>query len=215
MALFYLGQVDDKLLLSLVLEVSALRRAIRHRVTVGVVGSPSSGKDAAIKALFGIDSGNVNPVAGSTSEVEITRLQGATALYIVNTPGMGDVVESVTEQAKQVLDLIDVFVYVVNAQGGVQARELADYQACLAKKRPVLAVVNKIDTLRQEDRERYLEDARAKLAAPEEHFMSAAFDPLPQLYDEPIHLDEARTWLENQLIRLGKDPQELPWVGIS
>ena len=174
LGIFYLARPRDELLLPAVVELSALRRTVRHRVTVGVVGSPSSGKDAAIKAIFGIDSGNVNPVAGSTREVEITRLKNATALYVVNTPGMGDVIASVTEEAKQVLDLIDLFVYVVNAQGGVQARELADYRACVARDRPVLAVVNKIDTLRESDRERYLIDARGKLGAPESGFLAAA-----------------------------------------
>ncbi|MEZ4315883.1 MAG: GTPase [Myxococcota bacterium] len=213
LTLFWLGRPRDDLLLPAVLEVSALRQTVKHRVTVGVVGSPSSGKDAAIAAIFGIDSGNVNPVAGSTKEVEITRLAESTALYVVNTPGMGDVIERVTEEARQVLDLIDVFVYVVNAQGGVQARELADYRACVARQRPVLAVVNKIDTLRESDRERYLADARQKLGAPEDDFLSAAFDPLPQLADAPIGLDAVRSWIESRLEGLGKDPRELPWRG--
>jgi GTP-binding protein EngB required for normal cell division len=212
LSLYWLAKPKDDVLLPAILEVSRLRQAVMHRVTVGVVGSPSSGKDAAIVALFGLDSGNVNPVAGSTKEVEITRLPDATALYVVNTPGMGDVVESVTEEAKQVLDHIDVFLYIVNAQGGVQAREKADYDACVRSGRPVLAVVNKIDTLREGDRERYLTDARAKLGVDEEDFLAAAFDPLPQLADAPIGLDEVRAWVERHLIALGKDPRELPWV---
>jgi GTP-binding protein EngB required for normal cell division len=213
LAVAWLGRARDDVLMPAVLEVSALRQTVRHRVTVGVVGSPSSGKDAAIKAIFGIDSGNVNPVAGSTKTVEIARLDGATALYVVNTPGMGDIIEQVTEEARQVLDLIDVFVYIVNAQGGVQARELEDYRRCLARQRPVLAVVNKIDTLRESDRERYLADARQKLGAPEDDFLAAAFDPLPQLSDEPIGLDAVRTWITTSLQALGKDADELPWQG--
>lgn len=212
LAVAWFGRPRDEVLLPAVLEVSALRQTVRHRVTVGVVGSPSSGKDAAIRAIFGLDSGNVNPVAGSTRSVEITRLQASTALYVVNTPGMGDVIEEVTEEARQVLELIDVFVYVVNAQGGVQARELADYRACVARERPVLAVVNKVDTLRASDRERFLADAREKLGAPEAHFLPAAFDPLPQLSEDPIGLDEVRGWIQSHLVGLGKDPAELPWV---
>jgi len=213
LALFWVARPRDEVLLPAVLEISALRQTVRHRLTIGVVGSPSSGKDAAIAAIFGIDSGNVNPVAGSTREVEITQIQDATALYVVNTPGMGDVIEAVTEEAKQVLDLIDVFVYIVNAQGGVQSRELDDYRACVARDRPVLAVVNKIDTLRESDRERYLDDAREKLGAPVEDFLAAAFDPLPQLSEEPIGLEAVRGWLVRQLDSLGKDPRELPWMG--
>lgn len=206
---WWLARPNDKLLVPAILEVSKLRQLVLHRVTIGVVGSPSSGKDAAIKAIFGIDHGNVSPVAGSTKEVEITRIEGTTATYVVNTPGMGDVVQEVTEEARQVLEHIDVYVYVVNAQGGVQAREKADYTACVRTGRPVLAVVNKIDTLRETDRERYLEDARTKLGAPQDAFLPAAFDPLPQLSETPIGLDAVRSWLRERLLQAGKDPAEL------
>ncbi|MCK6503744.1 GTPase domain-containing protein [Myxococcota bacterium] len=209
---WWLGRPKDDLLLPAVLEVARLRQVVRHRVTVGVVGSPSSGKDAAIKAIFGVDTGNVHPVAGSTKEVAIIRLRDASALFVVNTPGMGDVVQAVTEEARQILHHIDVFVYVVNAQGGVQARELADYRGCLSTGRPVLAVINKIDTLRPRDRERYLADARGKLGAPEEDFLAAAFDPLPQLSPTPLGVDEVQDWITHHLVELGKDPTELPWV---
>ena len=209
---WYLGRPRDDLFVPAVLEVAHLRQALRHRVTVGIVGSPSSGKDAAINAIFGIPTGNVNPVAGSTTTVEITRLPDATALFVVNTPGMGDVVESVTERAREVLDVIDVYVYVVNAQGGVQLREKTDYDLCVASGRPVLAVVNKIDTLKPADRERYLDDARDKLGASPQDFLAAAFDPLPQLSETPIGLDAVRAWIEDRLTGLGKDASELPWV---
>lgn len=211
MTVWLMGRPRDDRFLPAVLEVAKLRRSIRYRVTVGVVGSPSCGKDAAIAAIFGIESGNISPIAGSTRTVEISQLPDATALYVVNTPGMGDVVEQVTEAAREVLELIDVFVYVLNSQGGVQARELADYQRCVASGRPVLVVVNKIDTLREEDRERYLADARQKLGAAPENFLAAAFDPHPQLHDQPLGLQPVRDWIARELTGLGKDRSELPW----
>lgn len=209
LAWYYL-RPDAQLVLAAILEVARLRQAVLHRVTIGVVGSPSTGKDAAIKALFGIDTGNISPVAGSTKEVSIQKLPGATALFVVNTPGMGDVVENVTEAARQVLDHIDVYLYLVNAEGGVQARELADYQRCRATGKPVLALVNKVDVLRPRDKDRYLADARAKLGAPEDAFLPVAFDPLPQLSSGPIGTDLVRDWLVKQLGALGKDTTELP-----
>jgi len=210
-ALLWLGRPRDAALLPAVLEVARIRRVVRHRITVGVVGSPSSGKDAAIKSVFGVDSGNINPVAGSTKAVSITRLPGATALFVVNTPGMGDVVAEVTEQARQVLDHIDVYLYVVNAQGGVQARELEDYEGCTATGRPVLAVINKIDTLRPDDQARYLADAQEKLGAPDDSFLAAAFDPLPQLSETPIGVGAVQRWLTETLVARGKRADELPW----
>ncbi len=193
-----------------VLEIARIRQLVRHRVTIGIVGSPSTGKDAGIKALFGIDTGNVSPIAGSTREVSIQQVPGATALFLVNTPGMGDVVERVTEEARQILDHIDVYLYVVNAEGGVQAREKADYDRCRSSGKPVLALVNKVDVLRPRDVDRFLEDTRKKLDAPPEHFTPVAFDPLPELAPGPLHLEAVHAWLRDRLAELGKDPQELP-----
>jgi GTP-binding protein EngB required for normal cell division len=195
---------------AVLVEVAKIRQRVLHRVTIGVVGSPSTGKDAGIRALFGIDTGNVSPVAGSTKEVAIQRLPGATALFIVNTPGMGDVMENVTEEARQVLDHIDLYLYIVNSEGGVQARELADYRRCVATGKPVLALVNKIDVLRPRDKDRYLADARARLGAPEDAFLPVAFDPLPQLAPGPIGLEAVHAWIAARLAELGKDPRELP-----
>lgn len=212
MALFWLARPRDDLAIPAVIEVCRLRSAVKHRVTVGIVGSPSAGKDAAMAAIFGIHTGNIDPVAGSTKQVEIRRLPDSTALYVVNTPGMGDVIEAVTEEARQVLDHIDVYLYLVNAQGGVQAREKADYEACRKRGRPVLVVVNKIDTLRPEDQERFLLDCRRKLGSREEDFLGAAFDPLPQLSETPIGVDPVRAWIGRELAGLGKEKAELPWV---
>lgn len=195
---------------AVIFEVARIRQRVVHRVTIGVVGSPSTGKDAAVRALFGIDTGNISPVAGSTREVTIQRLPGSTALFVVNTPGMGDVMERVTEEARQVLDHIDLYLYIVNAEGGVQARELADYRRCVATGKPVLALVNKVDVLRPRDKERYLADARTKLGAPEAGFLPVAFDPLPQLAPGPIGLAPVHAWMAAALEALGKDPDELP-----
>lgn len=209
-ALWYFGRPRLNTLLPALLEVARLRQIVRHRITIGIVGPPSAGKDAALRALFGIDTGNVHPVAGSTREVVIHRVPGATALYVVNTPGLGDVTEALSEETRQVLNHIDLYLYIVNAQGGVAAREKADWDGVAAAGRPALAIVNKIDTLRERDRARFLEDARQKLGAAPEHFRGVAFDPLPQLEPRPLGIDEVHAWLRARLVELGKDPAELP-----
>lgn len=206
---------DPERRMAMMLQVARLRQIVLHRVTLGFVGSPSTGKDAAIRALFGIDSGNISPVAGSTREVQTWTVPTSTALYIVNTPGMGDVTAAVTEEARQVLDHIDVYVYLVNAEGGVQARELADYRRCVASGKPTLVVVNKVDVLRPRDKDRYLEDARGKLGAPAEDFLTAAFDPLPELSPTPIGREAVHAWIADHLRELGKDPAELPPLPVS
>ena len=193
-------------------QVALLRQLISHRVTVGFVGSPSAGKDAGIRALFGVDTGNINPVAGSTKEVERRQVPGATALFVINTPGLGDVVESISEETHQVLDHIDVYLYVLNAEGGVQARELADYRWCVATGKPTLVCLNKIDAIRERDRDRYVADARDKLGGERVELVACAFDPLPVLSETPIGVTDIHEWLQTTLASLGKDPTELPWV---
>jgi GTP-binding protein EngB required for normal cell division len=100
--------------------------------------------------------------------------------------------------------------YVVNAEGGVQAREKSDYDRCRATGKPVLALINKIDVLRPRDKDKYLADARGKLGAPEDAFMAVAFDPLPELSPGPIGLEAVHAWIQQRLVDLGKDPEELP-----
>jgi GTP-binding protein EngB required for normal cell division len=208
-------RADRSRLVTVVMHVARLRQILLRRITVGFVGSPSTGKDAGIRALFGIDSGNISPVAGSTRTVNIQRVPGATALYVVNTPGLGDVVQAVTDEARSVLSHIDVYLYVVNAEGGVQAREQADYRACRATGKPVLALVNKVDLLRPRDKDRYLADAREKLGAAEGDFLAVAFDPMPELAPGPLGLAEVRAWLVRALERLDKDPAELPGLPVA
>lgn len=208
--LWWLARPDDARLLPAVLEVAYLRQAVQHRLTIGVVGSPSSGKDAALKAVFGIDTGNVDPVAGSTTEVQINRLHGAAPVFVVNTPGLGDVVASVTEEARQILDLIDVYIYVVSAQGGVQQRERDDHARCLASGRPVLVTLNKIDTLKPADVARLQAHTAEKLGRKLEDVLPVAFDPLPQLAEAPIGIEPVRRWLRDRLGEAGKPTEAIP-----
>lgn len=204
--LLWLSRPRDELLLPALLEVALLRQKVARRFTIGVVGPPSSGKDAALAALFGIRTGNVHPVAGSTKEVTVYLLPGTSGLQVVNTPGVGDVLERLTEEARNVLDQIDLFLFLVNSQGGVRTREKNEYLLCRSRQRPVLVVVNKIDTLKPEDRARFINDVRLKLGLPAGSVVGAAFDPLPQLAPEPIGVDTVRAWLKVRLGEMGRDP---------
>ncbi|MCB9745450.1 MAG: 50S ribosome-binding GTPase [Alphaproteobacteria bacterium] len=197
-----------------VVQVAMLRKLVENRLTVGFVGSPSAGKDAGIRAVFGVDSGNIHPVAGSTRAVTWAQVPGSLATFVVNTPGLGDVDESLTEETRQIIEHVDVFVYVLNAEGGVQARELADYRYCLASGKPTLVALNKIDVLRPKDQERYIADARSKLAQAglaeaEVQLIPCAFDPLPQIHEAPIGVAEVRAWLQQAVVALGRDAEAL------
>ena len=202
--MFWLGRKRDDVLLPAVVEVAKLREVVARRVTVGVVGTPSSGKDAAIRAVFGIDTGNVSPVAGATRAVAVYPVPGGEGLEVVNTPGLGDVEESLTDETRSVLGQVDLFLFLVNAQGGVRAREQGEWERVKARGKPALVVVNKLDTLRPDDRDRMVNDVASKLDADPALVIGAAVDPLPQLMPTPMNLHAIREWLHDQLTSLGR-----------
>ena len=185
---------DNERLGRAVAEVTALREALSRRRVIAIVGSPSAGKDAAIRALFVIDTGRIHPAAGTTTAIE--RYAVSERLSVLNTPGLGDVNPKIAEQAMGALPIVDGILYVLNAEGGVQARELADFEACRRAGPPVMVALNKVDVLRPGDRDAYMADARKKLALSEaDPFAPCAFDPFPQISEHPIGLDRIQAWM--------------------
>jgi GTP-binding protein EngB required for normal cell division len=205
----WLGRPRDSILLPAILEIARLRIRVKHRFVVALVGPPSVGKDAAIKALFGFDTGNVNPIAGSTRDVAVYEVPGDHGLEVINTPGVGDVQSALTDETRGILDQADLFLFLVNAQGGVRQREKDEFRHVRRRRRPVLVVMNKVDTLKQADRDRMVADSTQKLGLSEGDVVGAAFDPLPVLADEPIGVDAIHTWLADQLEASGRDRDAL------
>ena len=175
----------DEVLRGALLELQRLRVLVERRLVVVLVGPPSSGKDAAILALFGLDTGGIHPVAGSTSAVAVYEAPGDDHIQILNTPGLGDVLQALTRETREVLDQADLFLFLVNAQGGVRQRERDEHSRVRQRQRPTLVLLNKLDTLREADRER-LRDVAEKLRVPRAEVVGVAVDPLPQLKETPL-----------------------------
>ena len=74
-------------------------------------------------------------------------------------------------------------------------------------------VVNKVDTLQESDRERFLADTAAKLQVERAQVVGAAMDPLPQLADSPLGLNAVHDWLSDRLADLGRNPDSLRHLG--
>jgi GTP-binding protein EngB required for normal cell division len=203
--MLWLGRPRDNILLPAVLEIARLRVRVKYRYVIALVGPPSVGKDAAIKAIFGFDTGNVNPIAGSTKSVAVYEVPGDHGIEVVNTPGVGDVRGDLTDETRGILDQADLFLFMVNAQGGVRQRERDEFAQVKRRRRPVLVVMNKVDTLKEADRPRMLADSAEKLGLPAEDVVGAAFDPLPQLADAPIGVDGVHAWLVKRLEAEGRD----------
>src|SRR5688572_15637614 len=82
----------------------ALRDALGRNLTVAFLGSASAGKDSAIRALFGIDFGDVSPIPGSTDRIKVAPLDPEGRVLIVNAPGFGDIRGRVDQAAREALE---------------------------------------------------------------------------------------------------------------
>ncbi len=173
-------------------------------VTVAFLGSASSGKDSAIRALFGLDFGDVSPIPGSTVNLRVARLDEAGQVLIVNAPGFGDIRAEVDAIARKVLDSLDIIVYLVNCEGGATIDEKRDLDMIRATGRPVLVCLNKIDLIRVAERGEFIAATTAQLGMLPADVVVCAFDPLPQLSETPIGVEYVIGWIERQLQASGK-----------
>jgi len=184
-----------------------LDRALNQQLTVAFLGSASAGKDAAIRALFGVDFGEVDPIPGSTEGLRVVALDDERRFLVVNAPGFGDLRPEVDDVARQVLDTLDLVVYVVNAEGGATIDERRDLQAILDRAggdAATLVCLNKIDLIREHQREAFIEATLRQLGVGRQMAVACAFDPLPQIADAPIGLDAVIGWISDTLRARGK-----------
>lgn len=178
--------------------------ALKQTLAVAFLGSASAGKDSAIRALFGLDFGQVDPIPGSTDRVRVAAVDAERRLLVVNAPGFGDLRGEVETQARSVLEQLDLAIYVVNCDGGATIDERNDLAAIKALGRPTLVCLNKIDLIRPERREAFLKATRVQLGVEESDSVVTAFDPLPVLADRPIGVDRVVAWIHEQLESSGK-----------
>lgn len=173
-----------------------------QKLVIAFLGTVSSGKTTAIKTLFNVDFGTIGPIPGSTTKVKVEMI--TENVFIVDAPGFGDIRTEVSQRAKDICDEVDIFVYILNAEGGFKEQEKKDFDQLLKYNRNVLVVFNKIDLIREHQREELIEHTRKLMGVEPENFIPAAFDPLLSSI-EPINVDLVEKWIFNLLRAEGKD----------
>ena len=186
------------------LAASEVQAALQQTLSIAFLGSASSGKDSAIRALFGLDFGQVDPIPGSTDQIRVAPVDLDQRVLVVNAPGFGDLRDEVEARARQVLDHLDIAVYVVNCDGGATIDERRDLATIRALGRPTLVCLNKIDLIRPERRAPFIEQTIAQLGILPHDAAVTAFDPLPALADAPIGVASVIDWIHEQLETSGK-----------
>jgi GTP-binding protein Era len=179
------------------------KKQLDKNLTIAFLGTAASGKTSGIKALFGINMGDIGPIPGSTRNVKVVEI--SKNIYLADAPGFGDIRKEVSQKAKDICDAVDIFIYVINCEGGFKVQEKEDYQKILSFKRKVLVLFNKVDLLRPNDKEMFLEDQRKKMGVDPKDFIPVAFDPHPLIASEPINLEAVQDWLAKTLESEGKD----------
>lgn len=191
-----------------VIHVAMLRQMVMKRVLVGVVGEGSVGKDALFKTVFGIDTNNIDPVAGSTTETEVYSWGFSDAIKVANFPGFNDINETVNSLTKDNLNHTDVFLMVVDINRGVSDIEVSCLNEIKTYGRPIAVCLNKIDLPRPDDKHKLIAAAKKRLE--DVTIFETAFDPDPRLHqDGPIGAKEVKHWVLNCLRKADKDVSHL------
>lgn len=196
-----------------VVHIAFLRQMLMKRVTIGIVGDGSAGKDSMLKSVFGIDSGQIDPVAGSTTQAMVYVVDPAGAVQLINYPGFNDFRAEVNRNTDALLGHTDLFALVVDISRGVTDNDVQIYKKVSALGRPILLCANKVDLARKrEDRSKLIQAVRTRLQATS--LVETSFDPDPRLHLKPEGIAAVRSWITDQLQQQRKETAHV-WVAAS
>lgn len=189
-----------------VVHIAALRQLVLNRINIGVVGDGSVGKDAFFNAVFGLDTQNVDPIAGATSEAELYPLDEDYAINLINFPGFNDINPSVNSLTHEYLHNVDIFVMVIDLARGVSDIDVQILNKLNRLNKPIVVCLNKVDMVRPRDLEKLRETAKQRLTGVT--LIETAFDPDDRIHsDGPVGTLDIFNWLKAQLETQGKDAQ--------
>ena len=126
-------------------KLTEIEKNLEKTVTIAVVGKVSAGKSSLLNALFHKNKNNqlasVGAISGVTTKVK--RFQLGKHVEIMDSPGLGDIIDENSEETRNSLLEIDVGVLVVSDSADVAQKQHFDLLKAHCKK--VFVVLNKID----------------------------------------------------------------------
>jgi len=146
-----------------VLQVGYLRQLARQRDVIGVIGSGSVGKDSLIKYVFGIDTGRISPIPGSTSAAEVYQLPEPSRVRIHNLPGFGDLRESVRKEIEDQLRNCNLAVYIIDASRIVRREEIDRFSRATTLAQSRIVVFNYCDKLDSDEFDQIITENKKRL----------------------------------------------------
>lgn len=119
---------------------------------IAIVGRPNVGKSTLFNRLAGSRQAITHETAGTTRDANYSGVEWRGSYFtLVDTAGMeradGEIESAVQEQVKQVADIADIIVVVVDAGAEITTDDQAAARLALKSGKPVLLVLGKADTL--------------------------------------------------------------------
>lgn len=141
---------------------------------VAIVGQPNVGKSSMVNAFLGEDRNIVTNIAGTTRDTINAHYNKFNREFIlIDTAGIrrkSKVHENLefysVIRAIKAMDEADIIVIMIDAKAGIAAQDMSLYKLAQKKKKGILMVVNKWDTVEKENNtlKNYEEALRKKLA---------------------------------------------------
>ena len=159
--------VDDiRKVLKNLLDSFTTGNAIKHGVPVALVGRPNAGKSSLLNALLQEEKALVSDIAGTTRDsIEDTMTIGGIAYRFIDTAGLretDDTVEAMgVARTKEKIAQATIVLYVVDPKTQTAKETHTALQALYNSDTTLLLVINKKDTLSEDEQHRYENELNA------------------------------------------------------
>lgn len=186
-----------------VIHIALLRSILVNKITIGVVGDGSSGKDSLVKAVFGLDT-DINPIAGSTETALSYSLNEKGNAVLVNYPGFNDYRSRVNKYNDDLLHHTDAFIMVVDINRGISKVDIDILKKIKTFNKPILICLNKIDLAKsQADFLKLEETAKSRLKG--YPMINTSFDPDIRLQNTTFGCLSVYNWITKAIEDAGKN----------
>lgn len=141
------------------------------RVHLALFGKRNAGKSSVINAITGQETAIVSEVKGTTTDPVFKSMEilPIGPCVIIDTAGIDDVGELGELRIKktlEVLDIADVALLIVDIRAGISENDRFIIDKFKEKKKAIIVVLNKLDTLENDDHERVATSLQEALSTP-------------------------------------------------
>ena len=141
------------------------------RVHLALFGKRNTGKSSVINAITGQETAIVSVVKGTTTDPVFKSMEilPIGPCVIIDTAGIddeGELGELRIKKTLEVLDIADVALLIVDIRAGISDNDQFIIDKFKEKKKPIIVVLNKLDTLENNDHERIATNFQETLNTP-------------------------------------------------